>query len=193
MNWLDIKGYEGLYQVSDTGLVKSLDRLVIQISRHGTPMNRLYIGRVLSPRVGKAGYKYLHLSKDGIKKTHKVHRLVALHFCNSWFEDAIVNHIDGDKLNNHFSNLEWVTITENNRHAVDLGLAACLRTGKESNSSKYIYSAFDENGILVKEFIGLSETLEFGFSQSSVWACCIGKQETHRGYKFTRRLKNECY
>ena len=191
MNWVDIKGYEGLYQVSDTGLVRSLDRMVTQISKHGTPMDRIYKGRVLKSRVGKYGYEYLQLSKDGISKTCKIHRLVALHFCKNLFNEAVVNHIDGDKLNNNFENLEWVTLTQNLRHAVDLGLSACLRTGLVSNSAKYIYTMYDQNDKILKEFVGLEEMLSLGLNQTGVWMCCTGRQKTHKGYKFTRRLKNE--
>lgn len=189
MIWKDILGYEGLYQVSSCGEVRSLDTIVTQISRHGTPMQRVYYGKVLKQRTGKAGYNYIILSKEGLQKTHKVHRLVALHFVESVTGCEVVNHIDGDKLNNHFSNLEWTTVTGNNRHAVNLGLAACLRTGAKSNSAKYIYSMYDETGKFLKEFIGLEEMLALGLNQSSVWACCVGKQNTYKGYKFNRRLK----
>lgn len=191
MIWRDVTGFEGLYQVSDTGLVRSLDRVVQQISRHGCLMDRLYKGKILKPRVGKAGYLYLHLRNREFKKTAKVHRLVAEEFVLGRFDGAVVNHKDGNKLNNTVENLEWVTVKENNSHAVRLNLSACLKTGVDSNSSLYVYSYFDSSGKHVGDFYGLSEMKKLGFNQSCVWACCTGKAKHHKGYTFSRRLKSE--
>lgn len=100
--WADIEGYEGLYKVSDHGRVKRVDggteRLIkIQVNQHN-------------------GYCYAHLSKDGKVKAHRVHRLVAEHFIENPENKEQVNHRDGDKTNNMYTNLEWLSASENQLH-----------------------------------------------------------------------------
>jgi len=108
--WKEIKDFEGLYLVSDDGRVKSL-----QTYRGTKP-------KIKEPYLGKRGYYVVDLSKRGYRKNVKVHRLVALAFIPNPDNKPQVNHIDGDKLNNHVSNLEWATCLENNRHARANGL-----------------------------------------------------------------------
>lgn len=111
--WQDVKGYEGLYQVSNCGKVYSHYRG----------------GRVLKSWTNKHGYEVLTLNHKGIKKEYKMHRLVALHFLKRGGEAKEVNHIDGCKTNNRLDNLEWCTRSENMVHAFKKGLA----THKGSN------------------------------------------------------------
>lgn len=92
------------YKVSDSGLVYSPRR-----------------DRLLKTSLNK-GYVVVNLQRDGLWKQVSVHRLVALAFVDGWFEGADVNHIDGDKTNNDYRNLEWVTRGGNVRHAYDNGL-----------------------------------------------------------------------
>ncbi|AGY47023.1 HNH homing nuclease [Bacillus phage CampHawk] len=97
MEWKDIKGYEGHYQISDNGDIFSLKS-----------------NRVLKTMKNKKnGYIYIHLTKDGKKKAFTIHRLVALHFCGGYEESLVVDHIDRNRHNNHFSNLRWVSRKEN--------------------------------------------------------------------------------
>lgn len=107
--WKDIKGYEGLYRVSNYGRVKSLKR-------------NTACERILKPRLDKGGYLYINLSKNGICKSKKVHRLVGDCFILNLKHKPQINHIDGNKTNNYVNNLEWSTAAENARHAVDTGL-----------------------------------------------------------------------
>ena len=121
--WKDIEGYEGLYQVSNLGRVKSLDRIVITNNRWGGLTERNLKSRILKQTTDSLGrYLMVILSKDGVVKTKLVHRLVAKSFIQ---RDAIkfeVNHIDGNKRNNRLDNLEYCTRTENIKHAVETGL-----------------------------------------------------------------------
>lgn len=114
--WRDIKGYEGLYQISEFGKVKSLERKV-----NGPKGLRIVEEKILKPYIG-TGYKKVHLSKSGKGKQISVHRLVATNFIREPVGREVVNHIDGNKLNNHYSNLEWCTYRENNQHARENGL-----------------------------------------------------------------------
>lgn len=111
--WKDIKGYEELYQVSNLGRIKSLDRIIIM--KNG--IERKIKGRILIPTLdGKKNYLQVNLSKNNIHKTHLVHRLVGLSFVNGHEEGLDINHIDCDKTNNHYLNLRWVTRSQNMRN-----------------------------------------------------------------------------
>lgn len=101
-NWKRVVGYEGMYDVSDQGGVRSLDRFVA--GRSGS-MRKLK-GRVLVPYTDPRGYKSVHICRD---KLIKVYRLVAIAFIPNPYSKKEVNHIDGNPLNNNVSNLEWAT------------------------------------------------------------------------------------
>lgn len=97
--WADIKGYEGLYQISTWGNVRNIK------------------GDLIFQERNKKGYLRVRLYKDGIRKNHRVSRLVAEAFISNPAELPQVNHIDGNKDNNSFTNLEWVDNTQNRAHA----------------------------------------------------------------------------
>ena len=111
--WKSIKGYEELYEVSNFGNVRSLDRIIK--SRHnGTTIRK---GRVLTPFYEeKKGYYQVRLSKNGKNKTFRIHRLVALAFLENPFNYSDVNHKDEVKTNNKVNNLEWCTRKYNNNY-----------------------------------------------------------------------------
>ncbi len=108
--WKDIEGFEGRYAVSTFGNVKSLK----------------FAGRVgernLKPGIGSTKYYLVSLIKNKKGHTKKVHRLVGLAFIPNPENKPQLNHLDGNKLNNHVSNLEWATNQENCQHAFDTGL-----------------------------------------------------------------------
>lgn len=106
--WKDIEGYEGLYQVSNLGNVRSYNK--------GQQWN------VLKPCVNTWGYEFVHLFKNKKVKNAVIHRLVAQTFICNPENKKCVNHIDGNKKNNHVKNLEWTTHGENNKHALEQGL-----------------------------------------------------------------------
>lgn len=110
MEWKDIIDYEGFYQVSEYGDIKSIERYVPHRGRL-----RLIKERILKPSTDKDGYKIVILQKSGVAKTFKVHRVVAFAFIGH--SDLTVNHKDTIKNNNHISNLEFLSIKDNNTHA----------------------------------------------------------------------------
>lgn len=114
--WQAVTGYEGLYDVSNLGRVKSLEKVRVQRGRHPTPYENLYKERLLTP--SGAPYLMVGLHKDGGVERVLVHRLVAQHFCPNLDFKLEVNHIDECKTNNLASNLEWCTRRENALHSV---------------------------------------------------------------------------
>lgn len=131
--WKDIPGYEGRYQVSDMGRVRSLDRVVRAVSKAGREYLRSVRGTVLRPGTSR-GYQIVNLSPGG---TVAVHILVAQAFVPNPNCLPEVNHIDGVKLNCTAGNLEWVTKSQNQLHAVKLGLRKQARKVKAPSGEIY--------------------------------------------------------
>lgn len=117
--WRAVGGYEGIYEVSDCGHVRSLDREV-EHGRYGTQRLK---GQELSPGDNGHGYLAVYLHRHGRGQKARVHRLVLQAFAGEQpSKNMECNHLDGDKANNQIDNLEWVTKGENLRHAYDNGL-----------------------------------------------------------------------
>ena len=111
--WKDIKGYEGLYQISNYGNLKSLPKLIF--------INRYTKIKILSDRIDGNGYKHVLLYKNKKSKSFKIHKLVTDHFIENKNNKKEINHKDGNKLNNYFQNLEWCTHSENIKHSFRIG------------------------------------------------------------------------
>lgn len=131
--WEDIKGYEGLYQISNLGKVKSLARKRYCGHKYSKPQLRK--GRILKQHYDYLGYKRVRLSKNQKTKTLTLHRLLAINFIENPYNKPNINHIDGDKSNNDLNNLEWCTQKENVQHSYELGLSKA-RKGEDNNKSK---------------------------------------------------------
>jgi hypothetical protein len=116
--WKSINGYESLYEVSEYGKVRSFDN--IRVSKNGS--QKLYKGKILKGVVNSVGYLCYDLFNNGIRKNTKAHFLVASEFISERPLKMVINHKDGDKINNHFSNLEWISQKENCIHAFKKGL-----------------------------------------------------------------------
>lgn len=125
--WKDIKQYEGYYQISNHGRVRSLDRYV------SYPNYKKFVkGKIMKLKTKKKGYLFVILQKNHQSKSYHVHRLVGLHFLEGWFEGADINHKDGNKANNFLCNLEWCTRKENIEHSIQV----LKRKGGNKNGGK---------------------------------------------------------
>lgn len=113
-NWKPVKDYEGIYEVSDTGLVRSLDRV--------DRLNRFKKGTLKAPCDNGRGYLCVNLKAHGKQAQKTIHRLVATAFIPNPDNLPEVNHKDGNKANNHVDNLEWCTVSDNKKHAFKNGL-----------------------------------------------------------------------
>lgn len=163
--WRDIKGYEGLYQVSNYGRVKSLARIT---PRRHIPKKEII--RCLS--VDKDGYLCVNLCKEGIVKVYKVHRLVGEAFLDNPLNLPLINHINGIKNDNRVSNLEWIDASGNAIHAFRTGLRCSPRIslyGEKNHHCKLSDADCEAIRALKREFNytnkHLSEMFNIGTTQ----------------------------
>jgi len=120
--WIPIIDFENFYEVSEYGDIKSIPRTVGSRIR-STGVNTRYLSeKLLIHDENKQGYLRVTLAKNGVNKRFAVHRLVAMAFIPNPENKPAINHKDGNKKNNHYSNLEWCTNSENNKHAHKTGL-----------------------------------------------------------------------
>lgn len=125
--WVDIKGYEGLYQVSNQGRVKSLDRIIVK--ENGNKQNLK--GKILKQKIHK-GYYTVYLSKNGNVKTVRVHRLIAMAFIPNPKNKPFIDHINTITTDNRIENLRWVTPKENSNNELT------RKHNSESQKGKYV-------------------------------------------------------
>jgi hypothetical protein len=174
--WRNIVGFEGKYAVSNLGNIKTLERPCENKRRN------LKEG-LLSPRMNRSGYLQVLLYNKGYRKTVTVHKLVADAFIDNSLNKPQINHIDGNKKNNHVNNLEWTTAKENTSHAHLLGLCS-LRIGKNNSASKYV-EQLALSGSLIKIWESMREAGKaLKVSQSSICQCCKGKVLSVGGFKW---------
>jgi len=184
--FVPIYGYEGFYEVSNFGRVKSLDRRVTQIAS-GKMVEFLYKGKILTHGVSKSGYHHVALCVNKKLKTITIHRLVSIHFIPNPSKRKEVNHIDGEKGNNHVFNLEWSTRSENNKHAFALGLNKG-RLGQFGGGAIPI-SQFTLDGVWVKDWNSATQAeLEAGYKSSGISACVRGKRKKAFGFIWKKKI-----
>lgn len=148
--WMSIGGFEGFYEVSSIGRVRSLDRPVRRVLR-GVETTVTHKGRVLSPYVNRGGYEKVTLWKDGSWKTFQVSRLVGAAFLDGPIGETI-NHKNGIKRDNRPENLEWMTNLENIQHALDSGLTNSKLSDQDFLSIRDLYKAGMKRSEIAERF-----------------------------------------
>lgn len=205
--WKSIVGYEGLYEVSNLGRIRSLDRYV----RHSKGGLKIVRGGIkkLPPPHPKTGYILISLYKNNRAWTISVHRLVAFAFqeiCGEYFEGATVDHIDTIRHNNRADNLRWCTVAENHANPISLerekrniqkaidavrgkpawnkGKKFPAWSGKNHVRSKQI-KQIDTNGKVVKIWENTQFAAKhFGVRPTNICNCLKGRSKTSAGYKW---------
>lgn len=179
--WRDIPGFEGFYQASSTGRIRSIDRTVF-VERDRTGKTRKQAsysytvpGKVLVPIITWDGYKTVGISVSGVTKIMKVHRLVAFTFIPNPLNLPEVNHKDENKLNCSISNLEWCTKSYN----ANFGTRN-IRFGK-NKSKKIVQLKLD--GTLIAEWDSVKSASEsLGIERTGISACLKGRYKSSGGY-----------
>lgn len=175
--WKDVKNYEGYYQVSNFGNVRSVDRIVISSNGKSYPLK----GKILKMEKGVNGYLFRILCKNGKTENALIHRLVAEAFIQNLNNLPEVNHKDENKANNCVENLEWCSRLYNMRY----GTATQRRVKK---LSKPVLQLDTNTGQVISEYPSTAEAArQLNIHQGNISNCCIGKQKTAYGYKWRYR------
>ena len=180
--WKWINGYENMYQVSNLGRVRSVDRYVYcEVSPN--KLQHLF-GKVLKIRTDKKGYAVVYLSKEGQQKVGKVHRLVAQAFILNPLGLPQVNHIDGNKANNNVCNLEWCDNSYNQKHAHETGLFPKYEeTIGWGRPARPVAMLDLQTGQVLRTFKTLSSaSRETGINQANIRSVCVGDRNHAGGY-----------
>jgi len=113
--WMPIPGWEGYYEASSAGKIRSIPRVVARTHPKNTNIlqKRIYGGTVLKPKIGRSGYQEVNLWRDNIGKMISVHRLVCAAFTGQMCDGMDVNHINGIRTDNRATNLEWMSRRDN--------------------------------------------------------------------------------
>ena len=187
--WKDIKGYEGLYQISTNGRVRSL----LKVTKFG---NRLKVNEemILKPALGKRGYYVVSLNHNGKSKTFTIHRLIAEASIPNPLNKKFVDHINTIKTDNRIENLRWVTSKENSNNILTLkhsseSTSKKWKEGCYNNRNNIHYrkvQQFDKEGNLIATYDSIIEaSRKTGVERSSISAVCLGtnpKRHTAGGY-----------
>lgn len=172
--WKDITGYEGLYQISNTGIIRSHDRLIVIPPNPKSTYGFSYIkkGQIIKQITDKSGYmKVLLYDKNSNRKNAFVHKLVAIEFVDNTDNLPQINHKDENKSNNCVSNLEWCTAKYNTNYG----------TGIKRRSEKQIYNnnrvkavaKIGDNGEIIEEYISMRNAARINkLPQSNIFKSC---------------------
>lgn len=183
--WKDIKGYEGYYQISNLGNIKGLNRTIENKSVIGGKYKIKEKNK--SQTISKTGYYICALYKNGKGRTFKVHRLIAEAFIDNIDNLPIINHKDGNKLNNSIDNLEWCDYSHNNKEAYKQGLKEKnLKWIVECNKRKRKkVNQYDLNNNFIKQYKSIQEAeSQTKVHHINIIKVCKGQRITAGGYKW---------
>lgn len=183
--WIDIPQFDGLYQVSSLGRFRSVTRTV----RFGK-QKRVVPGVIL--KTSPKGNGYLKISI--LKRTYLAHRLVASVFVSNPFKFSQVNHKNGNKEDNRVENLEWVTSSQNHKHAYEVLNRQCYskgRFGKDSNRAKPILQ-YSTSGLFIAEYSSAAEASRLQkVNESSIRQCIRGKIKLAGSFVWKEKDSND--
>lgn len=179
--WKPVKDYEGLYEVSNLGRVRSVDRFVL-----GSKGSLRHIkGKYLIPHKNNKGYYLCDLYKENRRKNVLLHRAVAEAFVPNEYNLPYINHIDNNRENCVFTNLEWCTQSYNVKYSYDTTDRKSImnwKSGKENRNSKPILM-YSKDGVFIKSFDCISDAeRELGISNNGIVACLKKRNKTAGGY-----------
>ena len=181
--WKPVVGNETYYSISDLGNVRSNGKTYVD--KLNRTQNRK--PKILNTHVANIGYLCVDLKFGDNWKQKHIHRLIAEAFIPNPDNKPTVNHIDGNKLNNNISNLEWNTYSENNKHAVDNGLRKSPWTnitGSKHPQSKPVIQ-MDKKDNIINTFVNARQAQEkTGISYKHISCCCLGKRMSTGGYRW---------
>lgn len=161
--WKPIPKFEGWYEVSNFGEVRSVDREV----NYKTSGKSFRKGVMLRPKIGKHGYKEVVLIMNGKRHCCRIHKLVALAFLPNPLNLPCINHLNEDKSDNRVCNLEWCTVQYNTLYSMPT-----IAIGQ-----------YDLSGNLIATFSHYTDAgNSVGGNKYGVYRCCIGKMKTYKGY-----------
>lgn len=173
--WKDIPGFEGCYQISDQGRVRSLDRKATS--------GKTLPGQIINPIVQKSGYHHVGLWRGGVCYQRRVHRLVAQAFIPNPENKPTVNHLNEDKGDNRVENLEWATHRENTVYGNCIEKRTANRNPNAPNRRMKVIGTDKEGREIV--FDSITEALRYlgkNPKDGHISQCCKGKQKTAFGY-----------
>ncbi len=177
--WKDVVGYEGLYQVSNLGNVKSLDRENNFIGKNQAKSykcTQLIKGRMLKPKVSR-GYNIVTLYQNHKRQMIFVHRLVAQAFISNPNDYNIINHKNSIRNDNRVENLEWCTYSHNNKEAFRVGFNKPRYGGENPSARKILQYDLDNN--FIREWDSIATACcTLKMSRSSITKCLSGERKT---------------
>lgn len=176
--WKSVKDYEGLYEVSNLGRVKSLSKKV-EGTRYGKHYEFITEPFIMKPAVDNKGYYRISLTKDGKRSTKKIHRLVAEAFIGDIYNKEI-DHINTTKTDNRVENLKIVTSKENSNNPLSI---EHYRKGNNGKVAKKVKCTMEDGTVYI--FSSLTEAENKGYGKISLISqCCNGKIKTHYNKKW---------
>lgn len=170
--WKPVKGFEGLYEVSNTSKVKRIKRIAIGGGYLGKS-NKVIEEKIMKPYLCPNGYYGIILVKNGEKIHKSLHRLIAEAFIPNPYNLPTVDHIDRNRINNSIENLRWVDMDEQNNNRD-------LSNMIDKSSTPIMQLTLD--GEYIRTFKSIASVKEMGFTPSLVCRCCKGERKKHKGY-----------
>lgn len=170
--WKDIPEYEGLYQASNLGKIKSLERF--------TNDGHHVMSKILKPSLAK-GYLKVNLCKDNVAKTIYVHKLVAKTFLDNKENFPCINHKNENKQDNRLDNLEWCTYFYNTHYGTSINRNRKTQLNCKKTSKQVI--KLSENDEIICRYLSINEAMRLtNVNAINICQCCKGKRKTAGGY-----------